>query len=84
MYKSTVPGLTMYTDNGLSQYKGKRTWGGGEYTHHIHQLTQREKDMCGGGAEYKHHTRRLQPADLVSCIIRGGTANINFVHNNRA
>ena len=28
--------------------------------------------------------RRLQPAHLVSCIIRGGTANINFVHNNRA
>ena len=23
-------------------------------------------------------TRRLQPAHLVSCIIRGGTANINF------
>ena len=29
------------------------------------------------------HTH-LQPAHLVSCIIRGGTANINFVHNNRA
>ena len=28
--------------------------------------------------------RRLQPAHLVSCIIHGGTANINFVHNNRA
>ena len=35
---------------------------------------------------YKSHryTRRLQPAHLVSCIIRGGTANINFVHGNRA
>ena len=29
-------------------------------------------------------SRRLQPAHLVSCIIRGETANINFVHNNRA
>ena len=28
--------------------------------------------------------RRLQPAHLVSCIICGGTPNINFVHNNRA
>ena len=28
-------------------------------------------------------SRRLQPAHSVSCIVRGGTANINFVHNNR-
>ena len=31
-----------------------------------------------------HRARRFQPDHLVSCIIRGGTANINFVHNNRA
>ena len=31
-----------------------------------------------------HISHRIQPAHLVSCIIRGGTANINFVHNNRA
>ena len=31
-----------------------------------------------------YRSRRLQPVHLVSCIIRGGTANINFVHNNRA
>ena len=29
-------------------------------------------------------SRRLQLAHLVSCIIRGRTANINFVHNNHA
>ena len=29
-------------------------------------------------------SRRLQAAHLVSCIIRGGMANINFVHSNRA
>ena len=37
-----------------------------------------------GSFQCVSYTRRLQPAHLVSCIIRGGTANINFVHNNRA
>ena len=36
------------------------------------------------GVYFGNDTRRLQPAHLVSCILRGGTANINFVHNNRA
>ena len=31
-----------------------------------------------------YYTRRLQPTHLVSCIIHGGMANINFVHNNCA
>ena len=35
-------------------------------------------------SERPDSARHLQPAHLVSCIIRGGTANINFVHNNRA
>ena len=30
--------------------------------------------------EHPYTTRRLQPAHLVSCIIRGGTANINFIY----
>ena len=33
---------------------------------------------------FERYARRLQPAHVVSCIIHGGTANINFVHNNRA
>ena len=40
-----------------------------------------EDDLHG---KVMYRSRRLQPAHLVSCIIRGGTANINFVHNNRA
>ena len=39
---------------------------------------------CYGRVIIGYSPRRLQPAHLVSCIIRGGTANINFVHNNRA